>query len=114
MAARSPRFRKARTRRLTRRPPATQCPRARRPRPTRNRPPRAAGRQPKRNRPPRAANRHLRLQRLRTRRKTRMPSTEEWIDELKGITVLELAERIKALEEEFGVSATAVAAAAPA
>jgi large subunit ribosomal protein L7/L12 len=41
-------------------------------------------------------------------------STAEWIDELKGITVLELAERIKALEEEFGVSATAVAAAAPA
>jgi large subunit ribosomal protein L7/L12 len=41
-------------------------------------------------------------------------STEEWIDELKGISVLELAERIKALEEEFGVSATAVAAAAPA
>src|SRR3954454_23342922 len=43
-----------------------------------------------------------------------MPSTQEWIDELKGITVLELSERIKALEEEFGVSATAVAAAAPA
>ena len=41
-------------------------------------------------------------------------STAEWIDELKGISVLELAERIKALEEEFGVSATAVAAAAPA
>ena len=41
-------------------------------------------------------------------------STQEWIDELKGISVLELAERIKALEEEFGVSATAVAAAAPA
>jgi large subunit ribosomal protein L7/L12 len=41
-------------------------------------------------------------------------STQEWIDELKSITVLELAERIKALEEEFGVSATAVAAAAPA
>jgi large subunit ribosomal protein L7/L12 len=41
-------------------------------------------------------------------------STEEWIDELKGISVLELSERIKALEEEFGVSATAVAAAAPA
>ena len=40
-------------------------------------------------------------------------STEEWIDELKGISVLELSERIKALEEEFGVSATAVAAAAP-
>src|ERR671938_608718 len=28
-------------------------------------------------------------------------STQEWIDELKGISVLELAERIKALEEEF-------------
>ncbi len=36
-------------------------------------------------------------------------STQEWIDELKGISVLELAERIKALEEAFGVSATAVA-----
>ena len=43
-----------------------------------------------------------------------MPSTQEWIDELKSITVLELSERIKALEEEFGVSAAAVAAAAPA
>ena len=43
-----------------------------------------------------------------------MPTTEEWIDELKGISVLELSERIKALEEAFGVSATAVAAAAPA
>ena len=42
-----------------------------------------------------------------------MPSTQEWIDELKGISVLELSERIKALEEEFGVSATAVAAPAP-
>ncbi len=43
-------------------------------------------------------------------------STQEWIEELKGISVLELAERIKALEEEFGVSAAAVAApvAAPA
>jgi large subunit ribosomal protein L7/L12 len=43
-------------------------------------------------------------------------STQDWIDELKGISVLELAERIKALEEEFGVSAAAVAApvAAPA
>jgi large subunit ribosomal protein L7/L12 len=39
-----------------------------------------------------------------------MPSTQEWIDELKSISVLELAERIKALEEEFGVSAAAVAA----
>jgi large subunit ribosomal protein L7/L12 len=44
-----------------------------------------------------------------------MPTTtEKWIEELKGISVLELSERIKALEEEFGVSATAVAAAAPA
>jgi large subunit ribosomal protein L7/L12 len=43
-----------------------------------------------------------------------MPSTTEWIEELKGISVLELSERIKALEEEFGVSATAVAPAAPA
>ena len=43
-----------------------------------------------------------------------MPSTQEWIDELKSISVLELSERIKALEEAFGVSATAVAAAAPA
>jgi len=41
-------------------------------------------------------------------------TTAEWIEELKGISVLELAERIKALEEEFGVSATAVAAPAPA
>src|SRR5437899_8525446 len=43
-------------------------------------------------------------------------STQDWIEELKSISVLELAERIKALEEEFGVSAQAVAApvAAPA
>src|ERR687889_778052 len=37
-----------------------------------------------------------------------MPTTQEWIDELKSISVLELAERIKALEEEFGVSSTTV------
>jgi large subunit ribosomal protein L7/L12 len=43
-----------------------------------------------------------------------MTTTQKWIEELKGISVLELAERIKALEEEFGVSATAVAAAGPA
>jgi large subunit ribosomal protein L7/L12 len=43
-----------------------------------------------------------------------MTTTQEWIDELKTISVLELSERIKALEEAFGVSATAVAAAAPA
>ena len=42
-----------------------------------------------------------------------MTTTQEWIDELKNISVLELSERIKALEEAFGVSATAVAAAAP-
>jgi large subunit ribosomal protein L7/L12 len=41
-------------------------------------------------------------------------STADWIEELKSISVLELSERIKALEEAFGVSATAVAAAAPA
>src|SRR5262249_51017313 len=39
-----------------------------------------------------------------------MPTTEEWIDELKSISVLELSERIKALEEAFGVSAAAMAA----
>ena len=42
-----------------------------------------------------------------------MPSTEEWIDELKTISVLELSERIKALEETFGVSASAAVAVAP-
>jgi large subunit ribosomal protein L7/L12 len=41
-------------------------------------------------------------------------TTEEWIDELKSISVLELSERIKALEEAFGVSAAAMAAPAPA
>jgi large subunit ribosomal protein L7/L12 len=39
-------------------------------------------------------------------------STADWIEELKSITVLELAERIKALEEEFGVSAAAAVAPA--
>ena len=41
-------------------------------------------------------------------------STQDWIEELKSISVLELAERIKALEEEFGVSAAAMAAPAAA
>ena len=41
-------------------------------------------------------------------------TTQDWIEELKSISVLELSERIKALEEEFGVSATAAVAAAPA
>ena len=45
---------------------------------------------------------------------TKAMYTEDWIVELKSNSVLELSERIKALEEEFGVSATAVAAAAPA
>jgi large subunit ribosomal protein L7/L12 len=43
-----------------------------------------------------------------------MASTQEWIDELKSISVLELSERIKALETEFGVSAQAAAVAMPA
>jgi large subunit ribosomal protein L7/L12 len=42
-----------------------------------------------------------------------MASTAEWIEELKSISVLELSERIKALEETFGVSAAAAAVAAP-
>ena len=41
-------------------------------------------------------------------------TTEQWIEELKAISVMELSERIKALEEEFGVSAAAMAAPAPA
>src|SRR5271169_5912425 len=43
-------------------------------------------------------------------------STQDWIEELKGISVLELAERIKAIEEAFGVTAAApvAVAAAPA
>jgi large subunit ribosomal protein L7/L12 len=40
-----------------------------------------------------------------------MATTEEWIEELKSISVLELSERIKALEETFGVSASAQMAA---
>src|SRR4030088_812182 len=43
-----------------------------------------------------------------------MASTAEWIDELKGIPALQRPARMRALEEEFGVSAPAVAAAAPA
>ena len=41
-------------------------------------------------------------------------TTEDWIDELKGISVLELSERIKALEETFGVTAAAPVAVAAA
>ena len=36
------------------------------------------------------------------------------IEEVKGLTVLELSELVHALEEEFGVSAAAMGAAAPA
>ena len=37
---------------------------------------------------------------------------EEMIDEIKKMTVVELADLVKAIEEEFGVSAAAVAAPA--
>jgi large subunit ribosomal protein L7/L12 len=43
-----------------------------------------------------------------------MATAEKLIEEIKKMSVLELSELIKALEEEFGVSATAVAAADPA
>ncbi len=101
----------------------TEAPRRRPPRPTPRHPPRPP--RPTHPRTPRP------LPTTRTRRTLRpsagqraeattkentdmATSTQDWIEELKGISVLELAERIKALEEEFGVSATAVAAAAPA
>ena len=40
--------------------------------------------------------------------------TTQILDLVKGLTILELADLVKALEEEFGVSAAPVAAAAPA
>ena len=46
-----------------------------------------------------------------------MSKVQEVIEIVKGLTVLELSELVKALEEEFGVSAAApvvAAAAAPA
>jgi len=44
-----------------------------------------------------------------------MADVKKYIDEIKNMTVLELNELVKALEEEFGVSAAAaVAVAAPA
>ncbi|MBN1367111.1 MAG: 50S ribosomal protein L7/L12 [Dehalococcoidales bacterium] len=45
-----------------------------------------------------------------------MANIEEIIDQIKGMTVLEVAELVKALEKEFGVSAAApvAVAAAPA
>ncbi len=39
--------------------------------------------------------------------------TTQILDIVKGLTILELADLVKALEEEFGVSAAPVAAAAP-
>jgi large subunit ribosomal protein L7/L12 len=42
-----------------------------------------------------------------------MATAAKLIEEIKKMSVLELSELVKALEEEFGVSATAVAAAAP-
>jgi large subunit ribosomal protein L7/L12 len=45
-------------------------------------------------------------------------TVEKWIEEIKGMSVLDLSNLVKALEEEFGVSAAAapvvVAGAAPA
>jgi large subunit ribosomal protein L7/L12 len=38
-----------------------------------------------------------------------MAQTEKMMDEIKGMTVLELNELVKALEDEFGVSAAAAA-----
>ena len=43
-----------------------------------------------------------------------MVDTKKFIEEIKGMTVLELNDLVKALEEEFGVSAAAMAVAAPA
>ena len=41
-------------------------------------------------------------------------NVQEFIEQLKEMTVLELNELVKAIEEEFGVTAAAVAAVAPA
>ena len=42
-------------------------------------------------------------------------TVEKWIEEIKGMSVLDLSNLVKALEEEFGVSAAAapVVVAAP-
>ena len=39
-----------------------------------------------------------------------MAEIQQMIEEIKGMTVLELNELVKSLEEEFGVSAAAMAA----
>ena len=43
-----------------------------------------------------------------------MLDTQKFIDEIKALSVAELNELVKAIEEEFGVSAAAMAVAAPA
>ena len=43
-----------------------------------------------------------------------MADIAKMIEEIKGMTVLELNELVKAIETEFGVSAAAMAVAAPA
>ena len=43
-----------------------------------------------------------------------MLDTKKFIDEIKSLTVAELNELVKAIEEEFGVSAAAMAVAGPA
>lgn len=42
-------------------------------------------------------------------RRTEMAQIQEFVDQVKGMTVLELNELVKALENEFGVSAAAAA-----
>ena len=43
-----------------------------------------------------------------------MADIAKFVEEIKGLTVMELADLVKAIEEEFGVSAAAAAVAAPA
>ena len=43
-----------------------------------------------------------------------MADTKKLLEEIKSMTVVELNEFVKAIEEEFGVSAAAMAVAAPA
>ena len=43
-----------------------------------------------------------------------MADINKFIEEIKGLSVVELNDLVKALEEEFGVSAAAMAVAAPA
>ncbi len=43
-----------------------------------------------------------------------MADTKKFIEEIKSMTVVELNELVKAIEEEFGVSAAAMAVAGPA